>query len=165
MSDESRAVEPAQQALMIPMPGGQLFPEWWARAFGPTTMYKTTLQLRTPAERAQLLAALNEDGNPAAEVLNLDLDIVGYTISPASRIVDGEIQEWVRTVLHCADGQNIVAGSMGVVKSLMLFQTLIGPAPWNPPLRKRLVSKALAGGKHWYSLVDPPPAKKDAKKA
>jgi hypothetical protein len=163
MSDDSRAVTPAPTAIAIPTPMGQLVPAWWAQAFGPTTMYKTTLQLDSPSQRQILLAALNEDGEPAAASLNCDLEIVGFTVSPASRIVDGELQEWVRCVLHTADGRNVVAGSMGVLKSLMLFQTLIGPAPWTPPLKKRLVSRPLKDGKHWYSLVDSPTVKATGK--
>lgn len=158
MSDPERAVSVTAQPIAIPMPGRELVPEWWARAFGPTTMFRTTLDTTKPDQSRRLLAALNEDCENAQSAINTDLDLIGFTLNPSSKEVDGEVQEWVRTVLHTADGRNIVCGSMGVVKSLMLMQQLIGPAPWNPPIKRRLISRPLRDGKHWYSLVEPPAA-------
>ena len=154
MSDES-------SALSIPTPGGAIVPDWWSKVFGPNTLYKTTLDTRQPDQRALLLRSINEDCDTAKSVLNLPLEIVGYTISPAAREVDGELQEWVRVVIHLADGRNIAAGSKGLLRSIMLIEQLDKPAPWNPPLRKTLKARDLQGGKQWYYLIDAePPAKR-----
>lgn len=147
-------MEDEERALSIPTPGGAMVPEWWAKAFGHNTLYRTTLDVKQPEQRALLLRSINEDCDTAKSVINLPLEIVGYTISPAAREVDGELQEWVRVVLHLADGRNIAAGSKGLVRSIMLIEQLDKPAPWNPPLRKILKARDLAGGKQWYYLID-----------
>lgn len=152
MSDESHA-------LAIPTPGGTLLPEWWTKIYGPVCMYRTTLDTTKPEQRAQLLSAVNDDVPGCKSVLNVPIEIVGYTASPAGRVVEGEIQEWVRIVLHLADGSNIASGSMGLLKSLMLIEQLDRPAPWRPPIVKVLRARDLADGKQWFWLADPPSKK------
>lgn len=148
MADESRALE-------IPTPGGTLVPKWWADVYGPRTLFKTTLNLKDEAQRAVILRSINEDCDTARSVLNIPLDIMGYTISPASKVKDGEVNEWVRCVLHLADGRNVAAGSMGLLKSIMMIEQLHSPAPWNPPIVRVIKARDLGDGKVWYYLAEP----------
>ena len=146
MADEDRA-------LSIPTPGGALVPEWWARAYGPHTMYVTSLDKSKPEDKRALLAALNDDTPGKDEYVNQEMDLVHYLIQPACKEVDGELQEFVRTILFLADGRRVAFGSMGVVKSLMLIQQLERPAPWSPPLRVRLKLGKTSKGFQWPSLI------------
>lgn len=157
MSDESRAIA-------IPTPGLSLVPEWWARAYGPTTMYVTSLDVTKQEGRATLLSCLNEDSESKDEHLNTDLRIVNYVLTPASKVEDGELREWVRCTLVLDDGRRVAFGSLGIIKSLMLIQQLDRPAPWNPPLVKRLKLSKLSNGGNWLTLVDPPASGKPAAK-
>jgi hypothetical protein len=125
-------------------------------------MYHTTLDTRKPELRARLLQAINEDCVKAKDVLNVPIDLIGYTLSPAGRMVEGELQEWVRCVLHLADGRNVAAGSMGLVRSLMLIEQLDRPAPWEPPMTVVLKARDLGNSKQWYSLALPPTPREEA---
>lgn len=156
--NEERAVVPADEstALSIPTPGGPLVPEWWARAFGPTCMFRTSLDVRKTEDKAQLLAALTADSPGSADLINTDIRICNYLIQPASTVEQGEIREWVRCVLFLEDGSRVAFGSIGIVKSIMLIQQLDRPAPWHPPIVKRLQVSKLKSGKNWFALVDPP---------
>lgn len=156
MSEESRS-------LVIPGPTGDVTPQWWVQAYGPGVLYKTTLDMSQPDGRKQLLAALNDESDGSLEYLNTDLRMIGYTILPASKEIDGEIVEWVRCVVHLEGGGRVAFGSRGILKSLMLYSQLDRMPPWNPPLVKRLVSRPLANGRHWYALTDPPEAPKKSK--
>lgn len=144
-------------ALSIPTPGGSIVPDWWAKAFGANVLYRTTLNTRDPEQRAILLRAINDDCDTVKSVLNLPIEVVGYTISPAAREVDGELHEWVRVVLHLADGRNVSAGSKGLLRSIMLTEQLDRPAPWNPPIGKVIKARDLVGGKQWYYMIDAGP--------
>lgn len=156
MADQSRELVPVEPAVAIPTPSGQLVPQWWADAYGPRTMFRTTLDKSDPVQRALLLRSINEDSDTAKSVINLPLRMVGYTISPAGRIDDnGELQQWVRCVIHLDDGRNVACASMGILRSIILIEQLDRPAPWSPPLVKLLKAKDIAGGKQWYYLADP----------
>jgi hypothetical protein len=139
-----------------------MLPSWWVQAYGPDVMFLTTLDKRDPQQRQRLLRSMQDETDVAKDAINTILPMIGYTASPASRIVDGEIQEWVRCVIHCSDGRDVACGSLGVVKSLMLISQLDRPAPWNPPLAVKLVARSLPGGKQWYTLIpvdaEAPPA-------
>lgn len=150
MADEDRA-------LSIPTPGGSIVPDWWAKAYGPTCMVKTTLDTKKPEQRALLLRCMNEDCDTAKDHLNLPMRIIGYTISPAAREVDGEVQEWVRCVLHLEDGTNVAAGSKGLLRAIMFIEQFERRAPWYPPLEKVLKARDLGNGRQWYYLIDSAP--------
>lgn len=154
--DESRAI-------VIPTPGGSLTPQWWAAAYGPTTMFVTSLSATDPAQRKLLLAGLQEDADPKEMHLNVTLPLVHFLLKPAQKEEDGEIKEWIRSVLFLADGTMISFGSMGIVKSLMLIQQLDRMAPWNPPLLKQIRVGKTSKGRPWPTLVDPPETPKKPK--
>lgn len=165
MSEESKAVVPAQTAVSVPMPGGSLLPQWWTDAYGPGILYKTSLNTRDPQDRATLLRAINEECVDAATRINTDLVMIGYTLSPASREKDGEVQEWVRTVIHEADGTNIAFGARSIILALQMIEQLDRPSPWRPPLVRRLIADKTDNGGNWYRLIDPPAAKSGPAKA
>lgn len=133
-------------------PQGSLLPEWWRSSYG-WNMYHTTLNVEVPEQRDQLLSSLTEECIPFKDVINTRLEVVAYTISPASREDDsGEISEWLRIALHLADGRNISCASSGVLRSLMLRSQLMGLPPWNPPLSVTARVRDIGGGKQWCYL-------------
>lgn len=157
MSDESRGVsDPAPRPVPVPSPRGDIVPRWWSDAYGVGILYKTTLNTADNKQRAQLLAAVNEDCVDGVERVNTDLHMVGYTLSPAAKEVDGELQEWVRCVIHEADGGNVAFGARSIIKALLMIEQLDRPSPWNPPLVRRLRAGKLENGHNWYSLIAPP---------
>lgn len=159
MSDESREVARIKQTGLLVAPGLSGAPDWWVAAYGPHCLYRSSLDPDKPEERRELLAALSEESTGKDHYLNTDLRIVHFTVTPASREEGGELHEWVRTILHLEDGTRIAFGSSGILKSLNLIQILDRPAPWRPPIVKRLVQRQLGNGRNWIQLVDPPAAK------
>lgn len=166
--NEPNAVIPAPQRpqdIAVPSPQGASTPDWWVAAYGPRIKYLTTLDLETPESRKLLHDALLDESDTSAKYLNTDLAMIGYTMLPASRVVDGELQEWVRTVIHLDGGGRVSFGSRGVIKSLQIISQLDRQPPWNPPLVKRLVNHGKAPPKQWFVLIDPPATVAGGKKA
>ena len=157
--NEPNAVIPAPQRpqdIAIPSPTGPSTPDWWVAAYGPGVQYLTTMDLDDARSRKLLQEALLDTTDGADKYINTDLAMVGYTMLPASRVVDGELQEWVRTVIHLDGGGRVSFGSRGVIKSLQIIGQLDRQPPWNPPLVKRLENHPLSNGRNWLVLVDPP---------
>ena len=170
MSDEVRpetAVEPRApqpHEIAVPSPTGPGTPDWWVAAYGPAVKYLTTLDTTDLVQRKMLHDALLDESDGSAKYLNCDLAMVGYTLLPASKIEEGELHEWVRTIIHLADGGRVAFGSRGIIKSLQLISQLDREPPWNPPLVKRLVNHG-RDKKLWFVLIDPPAPGKPPKKA
>lgn len=141
----------------MPKPGGSMTPQWWKEVYGEK-MCVTSLDFKgNETHKKQLLNALNEDSDNSKDYINTTLEISNYVILPASTTNEqGEVIDFIRCVLILKDGGRVAFGSTGVVKSLMLITTLDREAPWEPPIRKRLVSRSLRNGKQMYALVDPP---------
>lgn len=156
MSEEKAIAPQSEHVAMIPTPGHDLLPEWWTKVFG-NAMFKTSLNKDIPEQRRMLLQALNEESAKSDAYVNTVLEMIHFTVLPAgTENAEGEYSEFVRTVIHLANGDRIAFGSMGIVKSLQLIQQLDRPAPWNPPIKKLLVSRAIGGKKRFLYLADPP---------
>lgn len=118
--------------------------------------YVTSLDLSRPEDKALFIRAVQDDIPGSDEWIGKVFSLVGYVCSPASREdeLNGELQEWVRTVLVLDDRKLIACGSRGVWSSLCIFVQLQGPAPWDPPLTVRLRRRKLKVGHwHWLELV------------
>lgn len=156
-----RPVKPTE--IAVPSPQGPGTPDWWAAAYGPTLKYLTTLDMTKPDQRRLLMEALVDETDGSAKYINADLHMVGYTMLPASKVVEDELHEWVRTVIHLEGGGRVSFGSRGIVKSLQIISQLDREPPWSPPLVKRLENHTLANGRNWLVLVDPPAAQAKGK--
>lgn len=152
--NEARAMAPRSQPVAVPTPGGALLPKWWTDAYGPGMLYKTTLNLDSKEQRQMLLKSVNEDCVDGIQRINTTLNMIGYTLSPARKEIDGEIREWLRCVIHEADGTNVAFGAESIVRALMMIDQLERQSPWYPPLIKMLKVRKLDNGGNWYLLVD-----------
>lgn len=144
-ADESTAIVTATRA-------GPLTP---SRQPGETGKRLTSSY--NPADQDQrklaVRAALNQDVR-AEDVLGKTLNAVHWVTMDASRTNPdtGEVEEFVRTVLVEDTGNRVSAGSDWIIASIMVIESLIGPAPWNPPLAMRIVAGKSRQGHTFYSL-------------
>lgn len=144
--------EEPQETGIVPWQGG-LLPKWWTEMFGPVPCVTSLNAKGNTQERYQLFNILNDESEPKEPHINTILELVHYCMVPASKPQeDGEVTEFVRTVLLTADGKQIAFGSKGIVKSLHLIISLLRPAPWKPPLKVKLVVRQLGGQRQWPVL-------------
>jgi hypothetical protein len=79
-----------------------------------------------------VLAALN-DATPLRAIINKEIEIehvMAHMVELADRET-GEVSERPRTILLATDGKAYAAVSAGVMGSLKLIASLMGPPPWN----------------------------------
>lgn len=116
---------------------------------------RATFDLTTERGRAELLEIIEAPALAADENLNVDIDVVGYVCHPAERIDQetGEVSHFTRTVLLLADGRKIGMGSDFARRSLDRMAFVRGHAPWNPPLKCRIVPERSSNKRTYYRIA------------
>lgn len=153
MSEQETALtkhQSAQTALAKSMPA-----DWAGIIEAPQTY--TSLDMTTPTGKAKMFDALEGDCKAGKEYINKTLKVADFVMHKVTSVNPdtGECQEFIRTVLIGPRGEKYAFGSKGVVKSLMLYQSLHGSAPFKPALSVVPTVKSLAGGRQYYSLKFP----------
>lgn len=114
----------------------------------------TTYKPASKDDQLRMWDIINGDTIPIKDVLNTELLVVGWVIRPSDGRPDenGEINIYPITVLICADGSGIRAGSRGIGGCVMQLSSILGPCPWDPPLRVMPKARPVGEGRQWYFL-------------
>lgn len=147
------AKEPKETtAVSVPRRAGPLTP---SRQPGETGRRLTSSYNPADPEQRKLAlrAALNQDVR-AEDVIGKVFQVQHWLTTDASRTNPdtGEVEEFVRTVLIDENGTRVSAGSEWLIASIMVIESMVGPAPWNPPLALKIVEGKSRQGYTFYSL-------------
>lgn len=141
--------------LPVPVngPSGNGVPSWWTDKYGPVPCLTSIPQDGGAEARAMLFSHLQGESEDAEGLVNSEFTIQHRTFTPGRKVnEDGEVSEFIRTIITTADNRQIAFGSQGVVKSLHLIQQLLMGGTWKPGLRVRLISRKLKSGHRWFEL-------------
>lgn len=138
---------------IIPTPEGTLVPDWWERVHG-SKLFLTSIDLTAGhTAKRRLIRHLQETAQKSDSWINKQFNIIDRTFVPVqSGDEDGEVSNYIRTVVETDKGELIAFGSRGIVKSITLLESLERPAPWNPPLKVELISTPIAGNRRWLEF-------------
>ena len=154
MSEKTDVDVPAQLPAVFPTGGALPVPEWWSKRMGNRLYISSIDPEKGPARRKDLLRHLLGTTIDAATIINTEIDIVDFTLMPAGGEVQGELREWVRCVLGCADGRIISTSGVAMMQTLGLISQFLRPAPFRPPVKCKLIRTAnkLDPAKSHYEL-------------
>lgn len=108
---------------------------------------------KTPAGAELLFKCTLDKLDPLNEQANAWLDVQHIFQHPAEKINEnGEVQPFIRSVVITADGKAFDCGSEGVRKALALVEAVRGSAPWEPPIKCRVICTKTRSGKNWMIL-------------
>jgi len=92
--------------------------------------------------------AINNKGESLDDQQGKILEIVNVAAHPVTLVDEttGEVNEALRTILIDKDGKNFDAVSQGVASSLQKIFAIVGPAPFDPPLKLKVVQQKTRKG-------------------
>ena len=137
MTDPKHASEPSTAIATINQCTTLIaIPEHWAKGQGDGE-YVTTADVNKEHGQQLVLDALNGQVVDFADTLNKELKLVGFTLSPASKVDEdsGEEKRLIRTILHTGDGACICTFSVHVLRDLRTIVGLKGIPSTNRPLK------------------------------
>lgn len=113
-----------------------IFPPDW-KTGAAEGQFLTTVNRDRPEGRKVIMQALNGDCKSIDTVVNMQIVVAGFTVSPAYKIDrdTGEVIHFIRTVLHCTNGDNFQAFSDGVLKSLRVRHSMYGDQMFAEPVK------------------------------
>lgn len=102
----------------------------------------------TRASAVKIYNAINSKGESLDDHKNEVLEIVNVAAHPVELVDEntGELVQTLRTVLIDKDGKNYDAVSQGVASSLQKIFAIVGPAPFTPPLKIKVVEQKTRKG-------------------
>jgi hypothetical protein len=112
------------------------------------------MDFKQPAGRKAVMAALNGDAVPLAELVNTEIAVIGLTCHPATKADEetGEIVRLIRCCLHLQDGRVAESFGHGVLKSVRILQTLDGDEMFAKPRRCTVRQIGTGGARSMYRL-------------
>ena len=154
--DEVTGTELALQGSVMQATGFGKLADW---GFTPQqTGVITSLDMTTIEGRMLAFKMSQGNGRKADDVANLEMEVVGYFITAIQlESEEGEILTVPLTRLVHPDGTWTQTTGKKVCKDLMGYSLLVRQAPWNPPMRCKLVkmpSKKNPGGYHSLQILD-----------
>jgi hypothetical protein len=116
--------------------------------------YVTSMPVETYADKLALANVLNVGGDMLKSQANLVLAVRHVTVVPVdyTRDEDGEVKEGVRVILSTGDGKHYSCGGDAPVRAVRRLIAVLGPLPFDPPVKVRVKPIPLADGKSTYTL-------------
>ncbi len=108
----------------------------------------------TLTDPKKIIASMN-DTLPMTDLKERPDKFTDVIIHKATVMGEGENEptDVRRTVLISDKGVNYACVSEGVISSLEQITALIGPPPWDPPLKLKLIEKQTRRGYRTYRLI------------
>lgn len=114
----------------------------------------TSLDVSTAAGRRQAYNCLEGTAARASALIGHPLEVC-HVLQHIVRLTSeetGEVSDCTRTVLILADNSLVEAVSAGIAQSVERISALIGPPPWDPPLRCFVRQRELGNSKRMFFL-------------
>ena len=110
----------------------------------------------SPEGAVRLIQATLKEVDKLEDMRDKEIKIVHWMSHPASTVDQqtSEVKEFTRIVIWDDKDKPYSCGSMGVDKSIALLEMTAGKAPWNPPLKVKVVVRRLANKNNWM-ILDP----------
>lgn len=144
----------AQTALArIDERGRELADQLFGEVIGATGGGAVAHNLRdvTPMEQARLLSlAIGSADLTKEDLLNKTIDLRHWVVHRVA-VTDertGETRDAVRTVIITPEGRTASFVSDGVARSLALIVQVLGPGPYNPPVRLDVLLRQTRSARH-----------------
>jgi len=114
-----------------------------------------SFDLATLAGKAQLMQALEGDSELLDKHIGTVIEVADIVLQTREVVDEGEVRLALRGVLVTAEGTCIGTWSGGAMRCLrtIMAPQMWGRPPWRPPLRLRVVQKALQNGMRTYKLI------------
>jgi hypothetical protein len=148
MSEEIAPAQPSQAVALLE-PSERL-----RRLFGTDAEVVISFDPRTE-EGAELLFKCTLDKlKPLSEMQKEYVNVKHIFAHPAERIdpENGEVSQFVRSVVIDANGTAYDCGSEGVRKCIALLRAVRNDPPWNPPIRCQVIVQKTRTGRNWMIL-------------
>lgn len=129
-------------------------PAFEISAVGKNPAVKMSFNPQTPDGAVRLVQATLKEATPLETLRDMTINLTHWMCHPASTAgeAEGEVKPFTRYVLWDDKGNFYSCGSIGVDKSLALFELSRGKAPWNPPFKCKVVVKRLPNKNNWMYL-------------
>lgn len=145
-----RAIAPIKAKCDLTLP-----PDWLE--IPEQLLYLTSLDPVDMKGKLAIVACIDGDCVPAADRVNLYIDVQDVFVHVVKLENDetGEIARCFRTVMVEPDGTRVAAVSDGVLKSLQILASVMGPFPWKPAVKLKLQRIQTSGNRSRYRLIMP----------
>lgn len=99
-------------------------------------LYSSIQDDGTRESKIKIYNAMNETTGKLSDQVNITLEISDLVAFPVEIVTeDGELVNAMRIILVTPDGDTYASVATGVYSSLQKIIGIVGPAPWNPPLK------------------------------
>lgn len=144
-----------QVAVAVPKPkaAALAIPAEWGVG-NSQSGYLTSIDDSKPDGKMLVFRLLTEKGRDIRDVVNQEIELVDYLLTPAT-FNDEKTGEEVSTIvtrLILSDGTWIETHSFGVVKTLGFVCQFFGQPPWKSPVRVTPIQQQLKNNKSWFIL-------------